>query len=385
LDGVAILEAIHPTLYRRLDTCTKGILELLPSGSVEFIHRCAKDWMLDPDIWEDICSMVPQGYEPRLEILKAANKSILQFDGAAYGDAKDDEYFFNQNCWARIAAFLTLASQVPDSSQTNAQLIRELDRMNELFSKGRISPTEFTSRHWVSDIFFDGGWTCQHAVRAVRYSFVGLTAQFGIHTYVVAKVLEHKELIQRSRWILRPSLLESTIFGWHPEYIQTLSDLGHGNTDGNPFWVRRYAISENVSNHWKQLTQDNRYNLIKFLLDAGDSPWSEVHLDFTSTHGDLLSSVSKVALPDAYQFKYPSGRRRRTIRPGQDRNIYRNACTLCNLVTFGGEERLQNMFSDHLRTKTFRHSSWKERRLRVSSLGFWCHFFMGWNRDILLS
>jgi hypothetical protein len=40
-----ILAKIRPILTRKLDTVTRGVLEISPSGAIEFLHRTASDWV----------------------------------------------------------------------------------------------------------------------------------------------------------------------------------------------------------------------------------------------------------------------------------------------------------------------------------------------------
>ncbi|KAI1169959.1 hypothetical protein F4777DRAFT_584378 [Nemania sp. FL0916] len=70
---------IGQTMKRRLNSRTRGLLEVSADGYVEFLHRSVRDW-IDP-IWPDILAKSGPDFDPNLCILKAftAKSSYREF------------------------------------------------------------------------------------------------------------------------------------------------------------------------------------------------------------------------------------------------------------------------------------------------------------------
>lgn len=62
---------IHEVVIRRLDSKTRGIVEVSRSGIVDFHHRTARDWMAQPAVWTSICSSLPDDFDPNLRLCHA--------------------------------------------------------------------------------------------------------------------------------------------------------------------------------------------------------------------------------------------------------------------------------------------------------------------------
>ncbi|KAK0652739.1 hypothetical protein B0T16DRAFT_347197, partial [Cercophora newfieldiana] len=155
---------VLPILRRKLDMHTRGILEVSPSGSIELLHRSAKDWLLQSSVWGTILSKTPPEYDPYLALLKAVSAYI--------SPESVERLAVSRTFWGWIIIFLTLASNVPDRVEVVPELIASLDRVNSTLSA-------------------DEAWTpasTPSTVGNVETCFVGLAAQFGILPYVREKV-----------------------------------------------------------------------------------------------------------------------------------------------------------------------------------------------------
>ncbi len=53
---------IEQTLTRRLNSRTRDLLEILPTGNVEYLHRAARDWV--QTVWPQIVETTPEGFDP---------------------------------------------------------------------------------------------------------------------------------------------------------------------------------------------------------------------------------------------------------------------------------------------------------------------------------
>lgn len=58
-------------MVRRLDSATRGILELSPTSKVDFLHRTAMDWAAQDEVWEEISSHLDSNFNPSLNLLQA--------------------------------------------------------------------------------------------------------------------------------------------------------------------------------------------------------------------------------------------------------------------------------------------------------------------------
>ncbi|GAB1311859.1 hypothetical protein MFIFM68171_02069 [Madurella fahalii] len=237
-----VIRVIWPILRRKLDMHTRGILEIAASGSVEFLHRSAKDWILGHEIWNTIKSKTPPEYDPSLALLKAATTQLLP---------NTDLY----SAWSEIASLLTAARNVANRPEVVPRLVVALDELNSILSHLAgadecKNPTMFSTMHWVSRFDKDRYKFSDHDAETC---FVELAARFAILPYVKAKVSLHPELLRQPRRRKRMSLLEGAIYGPDEELVS------------------RWAHTDEWSGS-RQLPIPQRWELINCLLDAGDSP-----------------------------------------------------------------------------------------------------------------
>ncbi|KAL6786566.1 hypothetical protein J3E68DRAFT_446850 [Trichoderma sp. SZMC 28012] len=116
--------AAHRSLKRKLAACTKCILEINEGGEsphVDFIHRTARDWAVQSNMWELICSKSSGKFDPYLEILRGKTIGLLQ-------DLPE-----TRNTSELIREILQYASQVKDIPENTSKLVDYLDLVNERF------------------------------------------------------------------------------------------------------------------------------------------------------------------------------------------------------------------------------------------------------------
>lgn len=58
-------------VVRRLDSATRGILELSPTNKVDFLHRTTMDWLAQDEVWEEVSSHLGSRFNPSLRLLQA--------------------------------------------------------------------------------------------------------------------------------------------------------------------------------------------------------------------------------------------------------------------------------------------------------------------------
>lgn len=117
------------TMKRRLNSRTKGLLDVYPAGDrhklerVDYLHRTARDWILS--MWDDICSNKGPSFDPYLALLKA--EALLTSTIA-------DSDITLPSCeifWIRVSSLFTYASRVGSHPDNIPILVQILDRVDD--------------------------------------------------------------------------------------------------------------------------------------------------------------------------------------------------------------------------------------------------------------
>ena len=225
-DGRASITEI---MHRRLDSRTRGILEISHNGMVDFLHRTARDWTLQPAVWHRICSTIPEGFDPYLSLLKA---ETLRSTDKKYGLGRSLD-----SVWHYINKTLWYASQVGDFPGNHPTLVQILDKLNNQVEKIAAPFVQTTiSNH---QLHMDGWhWRRQGVQIRLHWSstqelktgynspyksgyksgiqpntFLGLTAQFCVLPYLQAKLSPNEKASQHRIPHGHFTLLENAIFG----------------------------------------------------------------------------------------------------------------------------------------------------------------------------
>ncbi|KAK8039093.1 hypothetical protein PG993_007504 [Apiospora rasikravindrae] len=203
LDDISPLQLTHiiQRLRRRLDSRTRGLLEISPAGHLDYMHRTVCDWA--GRNWDKICAGSSEEFDPNLMLLKA---SVIEFGEADLWERRVSsvkEEFSRR----KLRAF-EYASKVR-SVESNLPLLRAImDRFQ--VSLARHGPVRAT--------------TAERNSRGVGFpsydnkahSFIGLAAQYGILLYVRAVVAEDASIMETT--VSRISLLSEAVLGF-PQFI----------------------------------------------------------------------------------------------------------------------------------------------------------------------
>ncbi|VUC28213.1 unnamed protein product [Clonostachys rosea] len=268
-------ETIIKILERRLDSSTKGLLEVDEDGIVTFLHRTARDWVLQESTLSTTQKVITN-FSPELVLLQVLTKQISETRLYTYLG------FSQLAFWDLVVLGFLYASQVDECfSEPLVQAIDEFDaalcaRAADLGKRGYIfdsnlSPSNSVSgktSRWLhrggkrdrsSIIKSNSGkhwsWTQDNLPFCIENSPVGIAAQFAVVPYVKAKLKVNKSLVKSE--LNRRSLLENTIFGWQFYVSRTNEDLAH------------------YSAPWKLLLDDlsrQRIEMVRLLLESGASP-----------------------------------------------------------------------------------------------------------------
>ncbi|KAH8897809.1 hypothetical protein GQ53DRAFT_884669 [Thozetella sp. PMI_491] len=226
------------SLKRRLASRTRGILEVTSGdeGYVNFIHRTAREWLTQPEVWERICLVGERGFEPCLFLLQAETTKVSHFRSQVIEQTK---------FWSTVTKALWYASQTTDNVETTPHLVQALDvfdiealECQIWIQTGTLREDQFDMgpNHW------SGG---QDGMRG--NTFLGLAAQFSILPYIKAKTHERRSLLSQKSPKHTVGILENAVLGF--EYYM-------------PDTVRQAGIRPKIPHA-------QRLQTVHFLLDQG--------------------------------------------------------------------------------------------------------------------
>jgi hypothetical protein len=196
---------ITKTLIRRLNSRTRGLLEVSKDGQVDYLHRSVRDWTVAK--WDDICSVSNQDFDPHLALLKAlavetADPELWQEAGLLGMPSK---------FWNRAFLCLHHACNVRDDPASSSFLVTVMDRLDQ--ELGKVSTdTGFADGnlalyrnvvyasliplsakglpHWASTQYtMTPGRLCN--------TFIGLAAQFAVLPYVRTRITREPKLLRK--------------------------------------------------------------------------------------------------------------------------------------------------------------------------------------------
>ena len=200
---------VREIMKRRLDTRTRGILEISTRGNIDFLHRTARDWILQPRIWEGIRSEVPEDFDPYLQLLRAETIQLplmytAQSDLSSEGAMKHFRI--------RLANVLWYASRVKQLPTVDPELILILDKLgqevDQVFrntSKGERGETSYARLIKQKDYRIS-----PQPILSLD-TFLGLMATFCVLPYLRAKMPSDPTQKASDR---HAKLLENAVFGY---------------------------------------------------------------------------------------------------------------------------------------------------------------------------
>ncbi|KAK0612574.1 hypothetical protein B0T17DRAFT_511756 [Bombardia bombarda] len=115
-------------MKRRVDSRTRGILEVSPQGTVDVLHRTARDWLAQPEVWKQISSTIKnsESFDPYLLLLKG--ETLRAADKTNY-------YGMHRHSLCIVVHRTLYASQVRDTPEFATMLTEILDLYDTEVSK----------------------------------------------------------------------------------------------------------------------------------------------------------------------------------------------------------------------------------------------------------
>ena len=283
---------------RRVNTYTRGLLEVETDGSINLLHRTVKEWTSEPRVQAEIRSSCPPGFNAYLSLMKAGTDMLPEPELSSESRPRQYQTRF----FEPIARILSYGSEVADDPVLEPSLIAALEQLDQtatwVANRNRkflpfppqASPDFETSAEVGSDKLFTGGnvysrfhWS---KLQFIGYDgesgseencFAGLAAQFGILCYVRAMILKGHDVTTPTRRQI--SLLENALFGWEHHSL-------------------RKVICRDI--RWSEtFRSDRRLEMVRFLMDKGQT------LDHKSAfnHRSLLDRVGSVSRSNKWKYR----------------------------------------------------------------------------------
>ena len=247
-------------MKRRLDSRTRGILEISDDGTVNFLHRTARDWTLQSSVWEMIRSTLPDGFDPYLLLLKAETIRLPELSSSLSGLTQLGGSNITE-LWNGVNRPLWYASQVENSPATTPELVRVLNKLDNEVDKvvkphlSKLFPGSQQYPHWSS--------TQPPSLEGRSNTFLGLMAQFCVLSYLQTNLSRGWGATKSNATKNCVSLLENAVFGY-----PGVSDPRASNS---------FAISFS-----------RRLETVSFLLEKGASPRQLIF------HGSGISVIDQM-------------------------------------------------------------------------------------------
>ncbi|RSL44255.1 hypothetical protein CEP53_011316 [Fusarium sp. AF-6] len=251
---------------KKVIDCTKGVLQLKcilelnseEDGSIDFIHRTAREWASKPETWKRICNSSPNIFDAQLYLLEV-DTVLLPYRSTTWSD-------FDAQLRDAIMNIFWLASKVADIPENAEWIIICLNALEETCKKlGGEDPIK--KRSCWAPAQFDADNT-----------FLGLAAQISILPYIEWALLsvhgrEHRKFSKGSL-----GLLENAIFG--------------------PLYYNPPTVPLESGDH--PISREQRLATVRYLLEHGFYQ-SEVHT--WSGVRDLKDTLENTP-PTDHEFEY---------------------------------------------------------------------------------
>jgi hypothetical protein len=260
---------ILATMRRRLHSRTMGLLEISPSGTVEFLHRTVLEWVTRAENLDNIKRVAPAGFNPSLVLCKARTTELLNFDvnpGIGVRQPGNPvEVDANTEKVVRFSQSLMLclrhaALATDHHEKDDARLVQMLQRVEAQLPglvkfAGGSNPIQAKDDRSLWFVLRQLHMATPSDVETFRRPFIRLAAQFGILPFVVARV-DKRAL--REQHLLFEQLLNDVVFG-HWNVVE--SEAAWKKRNGIAAQATRMGITALVPS-----LRTGRVELVKHLL-----------------------------------------------------------------------------------------------------------------------
>jgi hypothetical protein len=243
---------IDQIMRRRLNSRTRGLLEVSPAGQVDYLHRSVRDWTIEK--WPEIRSAAPD-FDANLALLKA-----LAVEASRAETWRNSLMSLPTEFWSYVCLCMYHASKVKDNAEQADLFVKVMDRLD--VDLGEVS-TGYPLFDGTLPLYRDTGsskvllhsgqelphWASTQRTQTsgtLSISFLGLSSEFAVLPYVKKKILQDPELLRASR--RETPVLECAVYGFEHFCRPDIADV-----------AERYIVS----------SRKTRLELVNFLLEKG--------------------------------------------------------------------------------------------------------------------
>ncbi|KAK0665113.1 hypothetical protein QBC41DRAFT_258817 [Cercophora samala] len=252
---------VQQIMKRRLASRTRGLLEITPSGGVEYLHRTARDWMLKQK-WPDILSTSGPNFDVHLSMFDALTTCVGFMANAHipsdYDVREDTEY--RNLLWL----CLSQAALVSDREQIFPAFMSSFKRFSSN-AFGLCSTDTVRSSDDETEWYFIEKWNAE--LQGLRIGLLQLATLFGVLPFV------RHELSKRAKTAEKLKLLNFAV-------------LGSG------FYTKRLQLFQENELAYSQSLSRSRAEIVKLLLEHIRSDKFEVW--FPQTESELVRRQIRV-------------------------------------------------------------------------------------------
>jgi len=289
--GQGLLEA---SIKRKLASRTRGLLELGGSSSINFTHRTVLEWLVQPHVRDMMANLSGDVFKLGVrQFLLEMHTLQIPWGTSLSGPG-------HRSVWSYIGHALYFASKMIDKSEAEANaLVKTLDILDAKAQRhvdierktGVPSGCHWSSVYLLNNPLEYGFWR--------RNTFLGLSAQFGITTYIQVKASQGMLYSHPQGPLGTVGLIESAIFGhraymlpWYARHSDTSEFIPGEAEKGRRLAILSLLVSHGIRQNsvyvtpenWRPLLATKRYSGLDSMLRLRDG------------HHDLLEPRSTALL-----------------------------------------------------------------------------------------
>ncbi|KAF3063118.1 hypothetical protein CFAM422_010240 [Trichoderma lentiforme] len=228
--------AAQRSLKRKLAARTKCILEISEDGQscfVDFIHRTARDWAAQPNVWQLICSKSSGRFDPYLYILKGEIIDLSRYPPRT-----------RRHDLELLTGVLRRATQVRDIPENESEFVNYLNLTNERFE---LILKVYQDPKWKHGSTFNFNFKTKTFAKNYGKNFLEVAAHFALLPYIKAVACSN------------PSRLTENFSGGSLSLLQRAI----------------YGSEENMESFIDAVSCDQRLATVKYLLDQDVYQWRD--------------------------------------------------------------------------------------------------------------
>jgi hypothetical protein len=251
---------VRDIMKRRLDSRTRGVLEISTRGNIDFLHRTARDWIFQPRIWEGIRSEVPEDFDPYLQLLRAETIK-MPFMYTALSELSDSQSMDIGRIL--FATVLWYASQVKQLPTADPELILILDKLDQELDQGfRNAIKRERSETSYARLIKQKDYRTSPKPILFLDTILGLMATFCVLPYIKAKLPSDPTQKSSDK---HATLLENAVFGYAGTYydiewkqrIATVAFLLENGVSRKAIFFDGRPVIETVRKRRKETTNED--------------------------------------------------------------------------------------------------------------------------------